>query len=295
MLVHWLTVQQIYPGTVPADTVTADTVPADTVPADTGTAGTVPARTVPADTTELLGRLYGYPGGEPGRPWVRANMVASIDGAIEVAGRSSRLGGPADRSLFGVLRSLADVILVGAGTARAEHYGPANPAALVPALRAGRPATPPIAVLTGRLDLDPGSALLSRAPPDARTIVITGADAPADRQAATGRLAELITVEPGQLSAARAVAELGRRGYAHVLVEGGPGLLAQLAAAGRLDDLCLTISPGLVGGDSGRILSGGPPAGLPDAPVPFSLAHILTQDGFLFCRYQRAAAREGRA
>ena len=250
---------------------------------------------VPASPAELLGRLYAYPGGEPGRPWVRANMVASIDGAIEIAGRSGGLGGPADRSLFGVLRSLADVILVGAGTARAEHYGPAKPAALVAGLRAGRPAAPPIAVLTARLDLDPGSGLFTQAVPDARTIVITTADAPADRQAAIGRHAELITVEPGQLTAARAITELGQRGYARVLTEGGPSLLAELAAADRLDDLCLTVSPALVGGDSRRILSGGPASGLPGAPVSYPLMHVLTEDGFLFCRYQRAAAREGKA
>jgi len=273
-----LTVHQIYPGAAPG-----------TPPADPA------SPTDHADPTELLGRLYAYPGGDPDHPWVRANMVASIDGATQVTGRSSSMGGPADRALFGVLRSLADVILVGAGTARAEHYGPAGRAALVPALRTGRPATPPIAVLTAGLDLDPGSALLTQAPPDARTIVITSADAPADRRAAIGRQAELITVEPGQLSADRAIAELGRRGYARILTEGGPSLLGQLAAAGRLDDLCLTISPVLVGGDSQRILSGGPAAGLPGAPVPYPLAHVLTQDGFLFCRYQRAAARPGKA
>jgi riboflavin biosynthesis pyrimidine reductase len=247
----------------------------------------------PADSAALLGALYAYPGGGPDRPWVRANMVASIDGAISVAGRSSALGGPGDHELFGVLRSLADVILVGAGTARAEHYGPAKAAVLVPELRAGRTATPPIAVLTAGLDLDPDLPLFTQAPPDARTIVITTSDAPADRQAAVGRHAELIAVEPGQLSAARAVAELGRLGHARVLTEGGPSLLGELAADGRLDDLCLTISPALVGGDSRRILSGGPGAGLPGAPVPYPLAHVLTSGGFLFCRYQRATEGNG--
>src|ERR1700745_1641516 len=58
------------------------------------------------------------------RPAVRLNMIASIDGATAVSGLSGRLGGPADQALFAVLRSQADVVLVAAGTVRAEHYGP---------------------------------------------------------------------------------------------------------------------------------------------------------------------------
>ena len=59
-----------------------------------------------------------------GRPGVRLNMIASVDGATAVDGVSGGLGGPADRRVFGVLRSLADVVLVAAGTVRAEGYGP---------------------------------------------------------------------------------------------------------------------------------------------------------------------------
>jgi riboflavin biosynthesis pyrimidine reductase len=70
-----------------------------------------------------------------GRPWVRVNMISSLDGAIAVRGRSGTLGGPPDRRLFMVLRSLADVIVVGAGTMRTEGYGPAH---LDDGLRASR-------------------------------------------------------------------------------------------------------------------------------------------------------------
>ena len=83
-----------------------------------------------------------------GRPWVRANMIESADGAAAVDGLSGGLGGSADHEIFGLLRALAGVILVGAGTVRAERYHPARVAPRWAALRAGRPDTPPIAVLS---------------------------------------------------------------------------------------------------------------------------------------------------
>jgi riboflavin biosynthesis pyrimidine reductase len=240
----------------------------------------------------LAGR-YAYPPATPGRPWVRANMVASADGAVEIDGRSGGLSGPGDRQLFRVLRSLADVILVGSGTVRAEKYKPARPSALVPALRAGRPATPPIAVVTGTLDLDPESPLLTAAPPDARTIVLTSKAAPDDRRAALARHAEVIEAGTDRVSMAAAVRALGDLGHARILCEGGPSLLGQLMTAGLLDELCLTMSPVLAGGPAGRILAGGPP-GPDDAAVtePLGLGHVLAEAGFLFCRYVRADPRE---
>ena len=102
-----------------------------------------------------LARLYAYPDrgtGDPGgagdadgagRPWVRANMIESADGAATVDGLSGGLGGSADHEIFGLLRALAGVILVGAGTARAEAYRPARVTPRWAALRAGRPGTPP--------------------------------------------------------------------------------------------------------------------------------------------------------
>jgi diaminohydroxyphosphoribosylaminopyrimidine deaminase / 5-amino-6-(5-phosphoribosylamino)uracil reductase len=73
----------------------------------------------PADLTRPdLAQLYSYP--DTGQVWVRANMVASADGAATIAGRSAGLSSDGDRSLFALLRTLCDVILVGAGTARAD-------------------------------------------------------------------------------------------------------------------------------------------------------------------------------
>ena len=90
-------------------------------------------------------------------------MVASADGAVSVNGRSGGLSGPADRMLFTVLRSVADLILVGAGTVRAERYRPVQADEIWSGLRPPGAPVPPIAVVTGRLDLDPDSQLADAA------------------------------------------------------------------------------------------------------------------------------------
>ncbi|MGD0924719.1 MAG: pyrimidine reductase family protein [Streptosporangiaceae bacterium] len=251
-----------------------------------------------------LARLYACPDrGSADRPWVRANMIESADGAATVDGLSGGLGGPADREVFGVLRALAGVILVGAGTARAEGYRPARVAARWTALRVGRTATPPIAVLSGRLDLDPAGPLVAGAPAWARTIVITAESAPADRRAELARHADVIIAGEQGVSAAAAVSALAGRGYREILAEGGPHLLGQLSAAGLLDELCVTISPVLAGGPAGRIIQGAlaasggaaPGGPVPDGPVPagpsrLTLAHVLADGDYLLCRYLRAGS-----
>jgi riboflavin biosynthesis pyrimidine reductase len=225
--------------------------------------------------------LYAYPAGLD-RPWVRANMIESADGAAEVDGLSGGLSGPGDREVFGVLRALADVILVGAGTARDEKYQPARIRPARAGLRAGRPAAPPIAVLTGRLELDLAGPLLTGAVPGARTIVITSGTAAADRRAAAAAHADVIVAGRDQVDLAAAIAALAVRGHRRILAEGGPHLLGQLAAVGLLDELCVTVSPVLAGGQAGRIIQG--PAGGPGR-ARLELAHVLADESYLFCRY----------
>jgi riboflavin biosynthesis pyrimidine reductase len=227
-----------------------------------------------------LAALYAYPSG----PWLRANMVSSADGAGALANVTSGLSSEADRRLFALLRTLADVIVVGAATVRAEKYKPVRQHELWPDLRPGRPPTPPIAVVTARLDLDPSSPLIDSAPASARTIVITTAQAPADRRAALEERAEVIVAGQETVDLKAAVSALAERGHRRMLTEGGPHLLAQIAAAGLLDELCLTISPLLAGPGSGRIVAGPQPAA---SAQPLSLAHVLQDNGFLFCRYTR--------
>jgi riboflavin biosynthesis pyrimidine reductase len=230
-----------------------------------------------------LAALYAYPPG----PWLRANMVASVDGAGSLDGVTRGLSSDADRRLFAVLRTLADVIVVGAATVRAEKYKPVRPHELRPDLRAGRPPTPPIAVITARLDLDPASPLITEAPASARTIIITTAQAPAGRRAALDGPAEVIVAGEERVDLKAAVDALAERGHRRMLAEGGPHLLAQIIEAGLLDELCLTLSPVLAGPAGGRIVTGEPAA---STPRDLDLASVLEDGGYLLCRYTRRSS-----
>lgn len=266
--------------------------PAGTREPEIGAAG--PAADPAGAAPEALARLYAYPRTGPGarRAWVRANMVASADGAATLAGVSGGLSGSADRDVFAVLRSLADVILVGAGTARAERYATVAPDEIWQQLRADRPPTPPVAVVTRMLDLDLEGPLLTAAPGHARTIVLTTEAASARLRAKAGRTAEVIVTGRDQVTPAAIIGALAERGHRHILAEGGPALLDQIVTAGLLDELCLTVSPVLAGSQGGRITAALPagagtarPAG--QQPTRLRLAHVLEESGYLLCRYLR--------
>ncbi|MDQ3146888.1 MAG: pyrimidine reductase family protein [Actinomycetota bacterium] len=229
------------------------------------------------------GAVYGDPPRAEGRPGVRLNMVASVDGAISVAGRSGGLGGTGDRRLFLLLRAVADVILVGAGTVRAEGYGPALLSSALEDRRReeGRRAVPSIAVVSRSCALDWESPFFTAAV--ARPLVVTVAEAPAERRDRAAEVAEVILAGDADVDLALAFAALGRSGAGSVLAEGGPTLNGQLAAAGLVDELCLSVSPRLVGGAAPRILAGADLAGPPE----LALASVCEEDGFLFLRYGR--------
>jgi riboflavin biosynthesis pyrimidine reductase len=238
----------------------------------------------PGAEIDLAG-AYAYPAG---RPWVRANMVASVDGAAVSAGGSEALSGPADKRLLGVLRALADVVLVGAGTVRAVGYRPlrARRAYADRRAAAGQSPAAALAVVTERLDLDPTGALFSGPPPTAPTLLFTCGAAPVDRRAVLSRRAEVVVAGDDRVDLGRVVDLLAGRGWGRVLCEGGPRLLAELTAAGRLDELCLTVSPLLVAGGAPRILAGEPLA----APSRLRLVSLLEEEGFLFARYLTGSA-----
>ncbi|MCU1676956.1 MAG: hypothetical protein JWM93_1714 [Frankiales bacterium] len=215
---------------------------------------------------------------------VRVNFVTSIDGAATVGGLSEGLSGTADKRIFATLRTLADVVLVGAGTARAEGYGPAKANAQRREWRVahGYAPVPPIAVVTGQADLDVTTRFFTEA--TTRPIVYTLASAPADRLAALSGVADVVTFEATTVPVADLVADLVNRGLHRVLCEGGPHLFGDLLRAGIVDELDLTVSPLLAGGSLPRIVQGTELR----APQPMRLAQLLTEDGFLFLRYARS-------
>ncbi|GGM11910.1 hypothetical protein GCM10010129_64770 [Streptomyces fumigatiscleroticus] len=235
-----------------------------------------------------LAAAYAYPEPAPGgppRPWLRANMVSTLDGAAQHEGRSQPISSAADMRIFGTLRALADVVVVGAETVRQEGYRPARARAEFAALReaAGQAPAPVIAVVTASLELDFSLPLFTS--PLAPTLILTGAAAPRDRVAAAEKAGARVVIagDGAGVDPARAVGALAGLGHTRLLTEGGPRLLGQMVAAGVLDELCLTVSPMLTAGGAQRI-AGGPAV---TVPRRFALVSLLEEEGFLFSRYGR--------
>lgn len=219
------------------------------------------------------------------RPWVLVNMIASVDGATAVDGVSGGLGGPADKEVFRAVRALPDVILVAAGTVRAERYGPPRLSAATQRQRAarGQRPSPRLAIVTARLDLDPQGALFQDATEDARPIVLTTDAAAASAPDALHAVADIWGAGDAEVDLGGALRRLGVEARATtVLCEGGPSLNGELVASGLVDELFLSVAPLLVGGGSARMAHG--PTG---TPLPLSLDHVLEDDGVLFLHYRR--------
>jgi riboflavin biosynthesis pyrimidine reductase len=236
----------------------------------------------PTSPTELsdddLIALYAYP---HERFWVRANFVSTVDGAAQGGDRKSgSLSSAKDQRVFATLRSLCDVIVAGAGTARAEGYQPVLTDEVDQTVRSrlGLTPTPALAIVSRSLHLDPDLLAGGEAP----TIVITTRAAQPERLAElTGRGIQVITAGDVDVDFAEALDHLAATGYQRVLCEGGPSTLRDLGATGRLDELCLTITPLLVAGDRLRITRGGEL----EPEQRLVLRHLLESDGELFARY----------
>lgn len=228
---------------------------------------------------ELIG-LYAHPAPTGAAAvYVRANMVSSLDGAAWGADHlSGSINNDADFRAFRVQRALADVVLVGAGTVRAERYTALDVPEPLSAQRArsGRGATIELAVVT-RSGALPATLLESERPP----LVITSE---AGAQALPTGIADervLITGEQ-DVDLAKGLELLGVRGLSRVLTEGGPHLLGALLQQGLVDELCLTVSPLLIGLDSGRIVQGFDSR----TALPATPAHLLHSGGVLLGRWR---------
>ena len=221
--------------------------------------------------------------------WVTGHMVAGLDGTAAVDGRVGPLSTRPDQSLYRALREIADVVMVGAETVRRERFGPGRLSEQARARRRslGKPALPPVAVVSRSLDLDWTARVFTDVPEDARTHVLTCAAADPERLAEAKEAAVVVIageerVEPA--TALRALADLGHR---VVLCEGGPTWLGEVVAADRLDELCLSVSP-LMGGDPLPVSVTPPGAGM----AAFELRSIMGEDDTVFLRYEAAPGGE---
>lgn len=216
-------------------------------------------------------------------PRVRVNMVTSLDGAVTLDGRTAGLSSQADKRVFDILRMLSDVVLVGAGTIRDEGYTDLRLDQRAVAWRVAHGLTehPVLAVVSGRLDLDPDQDAFARAP--VRPLVLTHGRSPATRRKDLSRTADVVVCGATEIDVPAMLGTLRERGLPQVLCEGGPQLFGAVAAADRVDELCLTISPLVTGGGAGRITAG--PA---RSVLDMRLAHVLTEDDMLIARYLRA-------
>ena len=235
-----------------------------------------PARDL--DDDALL-EAYAFPAG---RPWLRMNFIASLDGAATRQGRSGGLGDAADRRVFELLRREADAVLLGAGTARVEGYGAMRLDDAAAAWRAehGLAPQPVFALVSRSLRLDAASPIFTDAP--VRPIVYTVADAPADRRRALEAVAHVVAVGAAEVEPARVRDDLAARGLARVHAEGGPTLFGAFLAARAVDVLCLTLAPTLEAGDAPRIAHS-----LLSAPTAMALASVLRAGDELLLRYTR--------
>lgn len=217
---------------------------------------------------------------DDGRPWLVVNMATSLDGATAVAGRSGGIGGDGDRQAFHALRSAADVILVGAGTARAENYGPVVvPEPLVEARRAaGRDRPARLALVTRSCSISPDARVFTA---DEKPLVYTVTDAPGDRVRALEPVAEIVRAGTGSVDPRLILDDLTRRHVRCVLCEGGPTFNGDLIEADLIDEWCLTLGPLLAAGDSARAAHG------PDvAQAPrYRLDRVLSDGRDLLLRY----------
>jgi riboflavin biosynthesis pyrimidine reductase len=232
-----------------------------------------------------LPRLYGYPEDHDG-VWVRSNFITSLDGGATAEGTTGAMGSPGDKFIFNLLRELADVIVVGAGTVRIEGYSGAQVNVAQRQRRQARNQSevPPLAIVTRAGALDRNLAVFTRT--EVPPLILTSAASAAETRQRLAGLAEVIDCssdDSGTVDEAVVLAQLAQRGMTRILTEGGPMLHGSFIDRGLLDELCLTIAPFVVGGLPRRISTG-------PGQVLTSMRrhHVLTDDaGYLYMRYAK--------
>lgn len=210
-------------------------------------------------TDTQLSEIYNWPTAD-GTSWLRANFAATIDGAVtDATGLSEGVSSPDDKRVFALLRATCDVVLVGAGTARAEGYGPVRVRESMSEIRrlSGRSAPPRLVVISKSAALDPGDAMFTDADPSARTIVVTVATADQAKLNELRDVSDVWEVGHSSVDLREACSRLRDLGLQRLLCEGGPTLFADLLSAELVNDLCLTTSPLIAGrGRDSKTLTG---------------------------------------
>lgn len=241
---------------------------------------------------DALAELYAYPPSEA-RAVVRANFVTTLDGSSTGEdGLSGSINDEEDARVFSVLRALSDVVLVGAGTIRSEGYGRLRTPARWREARArwGLADHPVLAVVSRTLDLP--DQVLDADPQAGALLVVSTLDAEPTRvQRLRERLGHdaVVLGGRGSVDLVAVLEQLAGRGLTQVLTEGGPTLMNDLVRADLLDELCLTMSPVLVGGHGRRMSDGAP------LHQRMHLAHAISSAGPLLTRWtRRPPAARGR-
>ena len=196
------------------------------------------------------------------RPLVAMNFVATVDGRATIEGRSGPIGSDTDTAMLAGLRTRFDAVMIGAGTMRVERYGPL---------------ASKLVIVSGRLDLPWDAPAFTES---GEVVIFTASETePPETKASV----EVVRHE-GAVNLTEAMRHLRReRGIRALLSEGGPHVHEQMQADGLVDDLFLTISPKLTGGEALRIIEGPLPG-----VIDLELAWLLEEDGELFARYRRA-------
>ncbi|MEO5853352.1 MAG: dihydrofolate reductase family protein [Nocardioides sp.] len=198
----------------------------------------------------------------PSAPWLRLNFVSTVDGAAQGAdGKSGGINNAADKVVFDTLRSLADAIVVGAGTARTEGY---------------RPVATPIVVVSGSGQVPPRL----RGGEPGQVLLVTHAASPGlDEARDVLGVDQVLVLGASEVDLGSLVPALVARGFDDLLCEGGPRLARDLVGAGAVDELCVTTVPHLIAGEQVRLLTGG------QVEVPLRLASLLEEDGTVLARW----------
>lgn len=238
----------------------------------------LPQRSENLSDTDILD-AYAFP---QGQQWLRMNFVTSLDGAATRNGKSGLLGDAADRRVFQLLRWEADVVIVGAGTARAEEYDAMRLDEAAPEWREERDlaAHPTLVLVSRSLELDPESPMFTQAPE--RPIIYTVSSAPENRRDALSRVADVVVAGEKDAEPLKIRNDLVERGFTRLHAEGGPHLLGSFIDAAAVDELCLTIAPSLEAGDARRIS-----ASPTNTPTDMCLVSLLQSGSELLARYHR--------